>query len=557
LPLTPDGNLTTAVKKQILTNNIFGVDIDAQAVEVTKLSLMLKCMEGETKSSLAAQMQFGERVLPTLDDNIKSGNSLIDMDFYEGELDYGEEKKVKPFSWQKAFPEVFRLRRSTMNQDLKNQIEKVKKLQEDAQNLIDKYTLGEEEIEYGIARGFDIVIGNPPYGALFSEHELNYSKTHYQTAVWRGESYLMFIEKGIKLLKEDGLLGFIIPDTILNLGFTQPTRELLLRNSKLQEIIGLPSNIFSGATVDTIILLTEKTRYTNQFHPSNVWVKTFGKKQSITAIENAQKEFFVKTREWFEQNAFNLQTDETEKKLLDKIEYRKARLKDIAEMFSGIKTYEVGKGTPAQTEKIRNEKPYTSSTEVSKEWKPFFDGKDVGRYQLFWHKNNWIHYGKWLAAPRSPENFEGEKILIRKITGKTIIATYISETSYCNTLLFVLKLKSEKYSYKSILAILNSDLIGWYFRKKFQISDDDTFPQIMIRDILQFPIPAIDKKMDKEIVHLVETMLQLQKEKQQTTLPDKLNQLEARIKYTDDKINELVFELYGLGEEERGIVEHL
>jgi hypothetical protein len=72
---------------------------------------------------------------------------------------------------------------------------------------------------------------------------------------------------------------------------------------------------------------------------------------------------------------------------------------------------------------------------------------------------------------------------------------------------------------------------------------------------LQFPIPAIDKKMDKEIVHLVETMLQLQKEKQQTSLPDKLNLLEARIKYTDEKINQLVFELYGLGEEERRIVE--
>jgi hypothetical protein len=110
LPLTPDGNLTTAVKKQILLNNIFGVDIDAQAVEVTKLSLVLKCMEGETKSSLAAQMQFGERVLPTLDDNIKSGNSMIDMDFYEGELDFepGIEKKVKPFSWQHAFPKVFK-----------------------------------------------------------------------------------------------------------------------------------------------------------------------------------------------------------------------------------------------------------------------------------------------------------------------------------------------------------------------------------------------------------------------------------------------------------------
>ena len=179
LPLTPDGNLTTAVKKQILLNNIFGVDIDAQAVEVTKLSLMLKCMEGETKSSLAAQMQFGERVLPTLDDNIKSGNSLIDMDFYEGELDFGEEKKVKPFNWQKAFPEVFRLKRPSFNQDLKNQVEKVKKLEHDAQDLIDKYIIGEPENEYGITRGFDIVIGNPPYGALFSEHELNYFKNRY------------------------------------------------------------------------------------------------------------------------------------------------------------------------------------------------------------------------------------------------------------------------------------------------------------------------------------------------------------------------------------------
>jgi hypothetical protein len=223
-------------------------------------------------------------------------------------------------------------------------------------------------------------------------------------------------------------------------------------------------------------------------------------------------------------------------------------------MFSGIKTYEVGKGIPPQTEKIRNEKPYTSSAQISKDWRPFFDGKDIGRYQLFWHENNWIHYGKWLAAPRSPENFEGEKILIRKITGKTIIATYVPETSYCNTLLFVLKLNDKKYSYQGILAILNSDLIGWYFRKKFQISDDDTFPQIMIRDILQFPIPVINKKTNDLIVHLVETMLQLQKEKQQTNLPDKLNQLEARIKYTDDKINQLVFELYGLGEEEGEIV---
>ena len=543
LPLTPDGNLTTHLKKQILLNNIYGVDIDTQAVEVTKLSLLLKCMEGETGSSINAVMRFGERVLPTLDANIKSGNSLIDLDFYGKEIDFGEEKNVKPFNWQNAFPEVFHLKRMKPEQDLKNQLEKVKKLEQDAQDLIDKYIAEEPKEKYGISTGFDIVIGNPPYGALFSQNEISYFKNRYHSAVWRGESYLMFIEKGIKLLKEDGLLGFIIPDTLLNLGFTQPTRELLLRNSKLCEMIGLPSNVFAGATVDTIILTTEKKEYTQQFHPSNVWIKTFGKKQTIAAIKNAPKEFFAKTKEWFEQGNFNLQTDNNERKLVDKIENQKQKVKDIAEIFYGIKAYQIGKGKPSQTKKIRDGKPFTNEQQLKKNWLPFFDGKHIGRYELFWNNNNWIDYGKWLAEPRNPSLFEGEKILIRKIVGKTIIATYVPETSYCNTLLFVLKLKVKSYSYQSILAILNSGLIGWYFRKEFQISDDDTFPQIMIRDILQFPVPAIVNQKDDEIVQLVETMLQLHKEKQQTHTPDKLNQLEARIKYTDDKINQLVFDL--------------
>ena len=107
-PLTPLGDLTTIEKKRILLNNIYGVDLDSNAVEVTKLSLLLKCMEGETKETIEAQTKlFHDRVLPTLDNNIKSGNSLIDVDYYDNELDFGKEKKVKPFSWQKEFPEVF------------------------------------------------------------------------------------------------------------------------------------------------------------------------------------------------------------------------------------------------------------------------------------------------------------------------------------------------------------------------------------------------------------------------------------------------------------------
>ena len=169
-PLTPDGNLTTAEKKRILLNNIFGVDLDANAVEVTKLSLLLKCMEGETEASISSQLKlFHERVLPTLDNNIKDGNSLIDIDFYSSEIDFGEEKKIKPFSWKKAFAEVFK------------------------------------------QEGFDCVIGNPPY----VRQELlgiqkPYFQKHYKVFHGMADLYSYFFEKGINLLNQHGRFGIIV-----------------------------------------------------------------------------------------------------------------------------------------------------------------------------------------------------------------------------------------------------------------------------------------------------------------------------------------------------------
>lgn len=433
LPLTPEGELDSHLRKEILLNHIFGVDIDTNAVEVTKLSLLLKCMEGITVASIQ-KLDFKERVLPTLENNIKSGNSLVDVDFYDSVIDFGEEKKVKPFNWQKAFPEVFK------------------------------------------QGGFDAVIGNPPYGASFSDSELSYFKSKYQTSVWRGESYLLFIEKGMTLLKQNGFQGFIIPDTLLNLGFTASSRHFLLQHSNLNELVLLPSNVFSGATVDTIILLVQKATFKQSFHKTNVRVNVFSKKSTINQISDAYRQFEIDTETWFTQDAFNLQADSTENELLEKLERNKKQIQDIAEMFSGIKAYEVGKGTPPQTIKIRETKPFTSKEKQTENWNPFYEGKHIGRYQLFWNNDNWINYGKWLAAPRNSENFLDEKILIRKITGKTLIANYIPETSYCNTLLFVLKIRDNFCSYKSLTGILNSILIGWYFRKKFQISDEDTFP---------------------------------------------------------------------------------
>jgi len=386
--------------------------------------------------------------------------------------------------------------------------------------------------------GFDAVIGNPPYGVAMAK-EL---KQWYQTYTLRGESYVLFIEKALSLLKHQGQFSFIIPDTYLNLSFTAPLRSHLLQNSYLQELVLLPSRVFDDATVDTTLLFTEKAVSTEEFHQTSVRVKSFSKQASQIDLDLPEYAATADTVLWHAQGSFNVQLGGPAEALLNRLATTLPSIAELAEMFSGIKAYEVGKGDPPQTEAVRSTKPFTSTVQEHKDFLPFYDGKHVGRYRIFWEKNNWLHYGPWLAAPRKPQNFVGEKILIRKIVADTLIACYVPDTSYCNTLLHVLKIKPErKLSYLYLLGILNSRFIGWYFKSRFQISAEDTFPQIMISDIQQFPVPEVPKAQQTPIIELVEQIL---------AAPDapKVPQLET-------EIDHLVYALYGLTDDEIAVVE--
>ena len=511
--------LTTGEKKRILLNNIFGVDIDRQAVEVTKLSLLLKMLEGESEQTLGRQLKLlHERVLPDLGNNITCGNSLIGSDFYDdpanASLDMETQKRINAFDWIDEFPEIMK------------------------------------------AGGFDAVIGNPPYGAELVNIKPQYLKRTFETYVGRGESYLLFVERAIKLLRVNGRFSFIIPDTYLNLGFTQNLRQFLLENTKLEEVVVLPSNVFEGATVDTSLLFAIKQTRHQPYHESGVVVKCFNKRSPIRVVEKPDQQFVANIASWYAQNAFNVLSDPASTALVDRMDQAHDSLYNFSDMYSGIKGYEVGKGSPPQTAEIRDTKPFTSDSKKNKHWAPLYDGKHIGRYELLWRENNWILYGAWLAAPRDPQNFIGEKLLIRKIIGETLIATYVSETSYCNTLLFVLKLRPQApFSYRYLLGLLNSRFIGWYFRKKFQVSADDTFPQIMIRDILQFAVPIPTKSNHDRMNALVDQMLSLHKQLAATKSSHDRAFLERQIEQTDLKIDRLVYELYGLSEEEIAIVE--
>lgn len=199
------------------------MDIDLQAVEVTKLSLLLKVLEGETDQSLSlSQLAFGDRALPNLADNIKCGNSLIGSDYFTGKLivDHREIKDVNPFDWGQGFPEAMK------------------------------------------AGGFDSVIGNPPYLFITEvpECDRTYYQDKYKSVTYRFDLYGVFVEKALtRLLRRKGVLGFIIPHTLLSNDSFQTLRSLLATNTRIYNVVDLGPGVFKDAKNETMLLSFENS----------------------------------------------------------------------------------------------------------------------------------------------------------------------------------------------------------------------------------------------------------------------------------------------------------
>jgi hypothetical protein len=229
--------LTGAEKKRILLANIYGVDIDAQAVETTKLSLLLKVLEGETSESLDAQLSFlRERALPDLADNIKCGNSLIGPDFYDdvqlglAGLDDEERYRINVFDWEAEFSQI----------------------------------LGKAVSEE--RRGFDAVVGNPPYIRIqnlkeFAPREVEFYKQRYVSASKGNyDIYVVFVERGLSLLSTRGLLGYILPHKFMNAKYGEPLRRLLAVGQHVADVVHFGhQQVFANASTYTCLLFLGQT----------------------------------------------------------------------------------------------------------------------------------------------------------------------------------------------------------------------------------------------------------------------------------------------------------
>ena len=573
-PLTPEGNLTTAEKKRILLSNIFGVDIDVNAVEVTKLSLLLKCMEGETQASIANQMKlFNERVLPTLDSNIKDGNSLVDTDFYSSQLDFGEEKKIKPFDWSKGFPEVFK------------------------------------------QGGFDVVIGNPPYIRIQSLIENSPSQGEYFRRQYKAASkgnydiYVIFIEQSLKIINERGCVGFILPHKFFTAQYGEGIREVLLSKNVIEEIIHFGhQQVFANATTYTCILILQNKRKKKEFDFARIddlekWRKSEKQIDSKISVDTLTSDVW----------SFISGNDQT---LFNKLDAIPTKLEIVTDrIFQGLKTgadkvfivekrkegknsytvfspqlareVELEKKLLHQLVKGGNSKKYLFSASNLMVLFPYEKDRsdkvslipEASLKQSFPLIYSYLKESKTLLQSRdngkvNPLHWFGfsrnqalEVISTPKIFTPDISSNASYTMDFVGDIYFTGGVSGgygiivkQEFSKKYILALLNSNLLNW-FLKQISTQMRGGWYSFESKYIKHLPIKVIDKKqkdeveMQKEVELLIDQLVQLSQEKSKTKLDSKLNQLQNKIDYCESRINEIVYQLYELREDEIKIVE--
>ena len=500
-----DGTLHLSLrqKKNILQKNIYGVDFDMQAVEVAQLSLFLKLLEEETTAT-ATQLEFRETMLPSLDKNIVHGNSLIEWDIIDGLFDDEEQRKLYPLDFADKFKEIMK------------------------------------------DGGFDAIVGNPPYISVqsgFIEKKVYaYLEHRYATMERISDYFCLFTERATELLKDNGYWGFIIPSTVMmNLSFTK-LRKHLLEKTSITNITHLGDGVFSSAVVPTcVIAATRKAPEKNIVRVVSGSRDPYSKEARAAEIE--QGAFLA-----LENYVFNLSTNKATQALLRKISSNSAELGSLVDIKEGVKT--------------GNDKVFLSAHPFPENSYQLAKGRDVERYLC--QPVLYINYDpKKLSRPQKPEHFQVEEKLFVRRVGDSLIATYDNQQLFCVHTLYTARKRESaaNYSLKFLLGLLNSKLFNFFYHST-SVQKGSVFPEVRIYSLNHLPIRTInfsdktDSDTHDKIVQLVEQMLQARlqtiaarNERDQTFYQNKCLAL-------DRQIDQLVYGLYDLTDEERKVVEN-
>jgi adenine-specific DNA-methyltransferase len=506
-----DGTLQLSLlqRRNILLNNIYGVDVDPQAVEVAQLSLYLKLLEDENiLTSQRYQMELREALLPNLNSNIICGNSLVGWDILGGHLfEPEEERRLNPMDFEQAFPRVMR------------------------------------------GGGFDVIVGNPPYGAEANKVAIDYFRIKYKSASKGLDTYALFMEQSLKLLKPDGKLSMIVPTGWYSGVKFSTLRRLMACAADPEIIVNLPYDVFD-AWVDTSIFVVSKRHHAATWprvEGCEIWLRTFPKRHKIVSEqefdESLQVANFV---EWFTpaSDEYLTYADSATTRLMRKIQESSKSLQDFADVQRGVTPFEL---TDSPT--------HPNSRRA-------FDGV-VRRYLLESKNVRYIRFDETLAEPKPERYFAGERLLLRELISRQfrLQAVKVTEDFVTNKSMQSILSLPHSPDLNFLLGVINSKLMSWYFLRRSNIAQRDDFPKIVLKETRLLPVPELkpsDPNGWERHDRITQLVVQLLAAKQQLaaahTDRDK-NLYERKCSGLDQQIDKLVYELYGLTDEEIDIIE--
>jgi hypothetical protein len=589
-------------KQTIIENCLFGVDINSNSVKICRLRLWIELLKNAYYlPSRQAKTSTELETLPNIDINIKCGNSLVSRFAIDADLKQALKKSKWTIDSYRIAVDTYRNAESKeqkremerliadIKSDFRSEISlndpKVKKLRKLSGDLYQMTNQGqlfemskkekadwnkkvtqlteetkivEAEIEEikankifenafewrfefpevlnddGDFVGFDVVIGNPPYLRVRDESEQvrRYYFDNYSVSENQLDLYHLFIERSFAIANKESVHSLIVPNAFLANQNNIRLRKFILDNFSIDRIIEVKDDVFEEASVEVLIFIFNKPRISSlsQYFIAEKGSFYYNNRFDTNAFQNTPN------------NNFTVTVDTKRQDIISKILIKSVRVSDLFNTISGIKEYQVGKGKPPQNDAQVKGKVFNANSKVDDTYLPELRGKNLSKYSFTW-ENEYISYGTWLAEPRVPVFFEGDKILIRQIPGKeSLIASFIKETFVVDQTAYIAKAKSE-LDILFYLGILNSKLLFWYFQN-INNEFDQLFPKIKVKEFNALPLPSIEYPSE-EISSIVSNILEL-----------KARDKKSDISQLENQIDQLVYQLYELTGEEIKIIEN-